>query len=125
MRNRKTLFNFTCHSGQHTEEHQPAYDRWHPDRQTGVLMTGSHSNATRRDREHGAGTAPEATPAVRRNQPTMKPDMHYFLNALEAWCKQHKWDKDLPMTPAFLLIILNDATALKEADRKKLEAANA
>lgn len=51
----------------------------------------------------------------------MKPDSEYFRLAVESWCKVNKWNRDLPMTPAWLLEMLNRASDLKAADRKKLE----
>lgn len=53
---------------------------------------------------------------------TMKTDTEYFRLAVAAWCQKHKWDKDLPMTPAWLSEVLTDAQALKDVDKKKLEA---
>jgi hypothetical protein len=51
----------------------------------------------------------------------MKTMMFYFAKALANWCKSHKWDKDLPITPAFLSMILDESVILMEKDRKELE----
>lgn len=53
----------------------------------------------------------------------MKPDTEYFRLAVKAWCEKHRWDRDLPMTPAWLSEMMTDAQALKDTDKKKLEAA--
>jgi hypothetical protein len=51
----------------------------------------------------------------------MKTMMFYFAKALANWCKYHKWDKDLPITPSFLSMILDESVILMEKDRKELE----
>lgn len=51
----------------------------------------------------------------------MKTDTEYFHLAVDAWCKAHKWEKDLPVTPGWFSVMLRDAQALKDADRKRLE----
>jgi Uma2 family endonuclease len=55
----------------------------------------------------------------------MKPDLEYFRLAMTTWCKNNRWNKDLPITPAWLLEILSTAQSLKDADRKKLEETTA
>jgi hypothetical protein len=48
-------------------------------------------------------------------------DTKYFAQAVEEWCKKHKWDKDLPMTPSWLSEMLQRAQVLKDADRRTVE----
>ena len=51
----------------------------------------------------------------------MKTMMFYFAKALANWCKSHKWDKDLPITPSFLSMILDESVILMEKDKNELD----
>lgn len=55
----------------------------------------------------------------------MKTDLEYIRQALENWCKAHRWEKDLPPTPSWYLSLLNDATTLREKDKKAAEGTGA
>jgi hypothetical protein len=49
----------------------------------------------------------------------MENDTKYWNAAVEAWCKKHPWDKNLPVTPAWFSEMAHDAQVLKAADRAR------
>lgn len=55
----------------------------------------------------------------------MKTDTEYFRLAVESWCKKHKWERDLPVTPSWFSQMLTDAQALKQADKDRISAEGA
>jgi hypothetical protein len=52
----------------------------------------------------------------------MKTDTEYFHLAVDAWIKKNRYSANLPTTPSWFSEMMRDAQALKDADRKKLEA---
>lgn len=52
----------------------------------------------------------------------MKPDIEYVRLAVLQWCNAHRWDRDLPITPAWLLEIMTKTNELRDLDRKKIES---
>lgn len=51
----------------------------------------------------------------------MKTDTEYFQIALDAYCKAHRLDAMMPLTPVILSQLLRSAQALKDADKKRIE----
>lgn len=52
----------------------------------------------------------------------MKTDTEYFHLAVDAWCKKHRFDSNLPATPSWFSEMLRDAQTLKAADRARVDA---
>jgi hypothetical protein len=49
-------------------------------------------------------------------------DTKYYAQAVAEWCKAHKYNAGLPLTPAWLSEMLTRAQELKQAD---IDATNA
>jgi hypothetical protein len=53
----------------------------------------------------------------------MKSELEYLRLALTSWCKTHRFSAESPLSGKEVLEILNFASDLRAADKKKLEDA--